>query len=184
DDHNGALPMADEHGDLAAAGCYAVRLHEENYWNDKLRVSCPANGNKKRMPPTPEQLAAAKTAGTFDALRCQMGGCYAYTLGYVENGQLHGLTRQCGGLTPLLADRPPRPDEVENWQTSNSLNHGGRGQNVLYVDGHVAYCGSRLIDCDDIFLNKAGCLAAGCSAHDIVLAPSEIPPVRAHRNDD
>ncbi len=60
----------------------------------------------------------------------------------------------------ILADRPPA-DPVSN-QTDNSPNHGGRGQQVAYIDGHVEFVlmpqagwyfsdGTR----DHIFLNSA-----------------------------
>ena len=58
----------------------------------------------------------------------------------------------------------------------NSLNHGGRGQNVLFHDGHVEFCVSRLVGGDDIYLNRDMKVAAGVGCSDAVLGSSAPRP--------
>jgi hypothetical protein len=54
-----------------------------------------------------------------------------YSLGYFEGGIHRGLHRKSGDGQPILADRLPAPDRPA------SLNHGGSGQNVLFLGGRV-----------------------------------------------
>jgi prepilin-type processing-associated H-X9-DG protein len=59
---------------------------------------------------------------------------------------------------------------------SNSINHGGAGQNVLFADGHVQFLPQRTFGEDDIFLNRDRKVAAGLDATDIVLGYSAARP--------
>jgi hypothetical protein len=108
----------------------------------------------------------------FKSVARSLAGNYAYSLGYSDNGQLQGLRRDSGDLLPLLADAPP--------QTGGGLspNHGGLGQNVLYIGGNVRWCTQRTvgINCDDIYLNQDGQLRTGRNWSDTVLAPSAATP--------
>ena len=74
---------------------------------------------------------------------------------------------------PLMADCPPA-----NPQCGNSPNHAGKGQNVLFMDGHVEFCTERNVGVrgDDIFLNKAAQVAAGLDWTDSVLGRSSATP--------
>lgn len=111
--------------------------------------------------------------GWTDALR----SCYAYSLGFRNQGQIFATSRDEGALSssmPLMSDSsPPSPLLAEN-----SLSHGGTGQNVLFCDGHVAFCQSRFVgvDGDDIFLNRAKKVAAGLDRGDAVLTSSTANP--------
>ena len=60
----------------------------------------------------------------------------------------------------------------------NSANHGGEGQNVLFLDGHMVFCKTRNvgIEGDDIYLNRAGRQAAGLDAKDAVLGGDACSP--------
>jgi len=99
---------------------------------------------------------------------------YAYTLGYLSNGQVHGLSRD-DGVLPIVSDNPPSsPDNAV--LSLNSLNHGNRGQNVLFTDGHVEWCVNRVWNQDDFFINQANRLQAGLSVRDYVLGPSAAQP--------
>ena len=62
-----------------------------------------------------------------------MGGSYGYCIGYVDQG-VYQPTRNLGrpGFA-IMADAP-----CEDRPGRQSDNHGGRGQNVLFEDGHVA----------------------------------------------
>jgi prepilin-type processing-associated H-X9-DG protein len=107
---------------------------------------------------------------TFQEWTNALRSCYAYSLGYRNQGQISADSREEGELAsrmPLMSDSsPPNP------LAGNSLSHGGLGQNVLFCDGHVTFCPSRLVgvDRDDIFLNRANKVAAGLDRRDAVLA--------------
>jgi prepilin-type processing-associated H-X9-DG protein len=89
---------------------------------------------------------------------------YAYTLGYRSPaGDVLGIRRRVDGvsdeLTPLLADLPTRLASP----TDGPLSPHGRGQNILYSDGHVTF--SRLATVgpngDHIYTNQDGAVRAG-----------------------
>ena len=75
-------------------------------------------------------------------------------------------------LLPIMADRLESPTQV------NSANHGGNGQNVLYLDGHVEWRTNRNagINGDDIFVNRHDQLRAGEDREDTVLGPGDASP--------
>ena len=177
-DHRGQLPAPDLEAPLNNAGIYAAKLRDAGYWNGKLRVDCPANVPQSRSvtpPPTLEEICAHHDGNRQAYERCLriMGGCYAFNLGYDDGGKYHAVHRELGDETPVMADRPFRDVESTEWQFANSPNHGGRGQNVLYNGGHVRFMNSRLINHDDIYLNRDGRVAPGRGIGDHVLAPSE-----------
>ena len=70
-----------------------------------------------------------------------------------------------------MADRAPAEDG-----RTNSANHGGSGQNVLYADGHVIFRVTRTVAGDDIYLNRDQQVAAGLGATDAVLGASAARP--------
>jgi prepilin-type processing-associated H-X9-DG protein len=122
----------------------------------------------KQMPATDLERAAPKL----------LPG-YAYSLGFRDDaGRLHGPAARLPDVPaaqiPLLADAPANPVAF-----GNSPNHSGRGQNVLFADGHVAFTTRRtagLNEGDDIYLNQANIVAAGVGAHDIVLGTGSAKP--------
>jgi prepilin-type processing-associated H-X9-DG protein len=100
--------------------------------------------------------------------------CYAYSLGYRDpvGGQCApGVIKGSWSQTPIMADRPPAEGLL-----LNSINHGGTGQNVLFADGSVQFLANRTRGGDDIFINRAGRVAAGLDAADIVLGYSAARP--------
>ena len=107
----------------------------------------------------------------------KIGGCYAYSLGYRENadGALHhfGLRCDSGDRLPIMSDKPPYSEGT--CPLGNSSNHGGNGQNVLFIGGNVNYYPTRYVGMggDDIFTNKHNKMAAGFGLADSVLGPSE-----------
>lgn len=101
---------------------------------------------------------------------------YAYDLGFRDGIGYHPRPRVEAGLRslmPLMADALPCATDAEN-----SPNHGGRGQNVLFQDGHVKFVKSRHIgfDGDDIYLNKQNHVAAGLDPLDTVLGCASAKP--------
>lgn len=201
DHHGGQLPRIPERGPLAFAGVFVVLLREEQTWDDRITMVCPANRHKLRNQSglgigsdcyydldkldsmTLQRWMESDLQNHRELYRkvCQqLGGCYAYHLGYRDaSGRLHGLRLDDEGYVPVLADRPPRCEEEPlHWQKLNSPNHSKLGQNVLFLSGHVRF--QRCRHCngvdEDIYLNRRKELAAGCDPRDAVLGPSEASP--------
>jgi hypothetical protein len=108
----------------------------------------------------------------FNAAVHDLAGDYAYTLGYLDGDALHGLCRDSGDDLPIMADRPGAA------AAGNSLNHGGAGQNVLYIGGQVLWRLDRGagVQRDDIYLNKGYQPLAGRHRLDTVLGASDATP--------
>jgi prepilin-type processing-associated H-X9-DG protein len=139
-------------------------------------VRCPAFGAPVAPSVTFEQVLGMSDE-EFDRASARLGYCYAYSLGYRDAaGQYHGPRADPDRpvtQTPLMSDRPP-----VDLSLGNSPNHGGRGQNVLFMDGHVRFCTSRAVGVggDDIFVNRANEVAAGLDADDAVLGKNTARP--------
>lgn len=201
DHHGGQLPCIPEHGPLAFAGAFVLMLREAKTWDNGITMVCPANRHKPRnqcglgsasdceydLDKIDSTTMRRWIESGHENLReryrkvCQqLGGCYAYHLGYRDAyGRLHGLRLGDEGYVPVLADRPPRCEEEPlHWQKLNSPNHSKFGQNVLFLSGHVRF--QRCRHCngidEDIYLNRHKELAAGCDPRDAVLGPSEASP--------
>jgi prepilin-type processing-associated H-X9-DG protein len=183
--HRGAFPhVADANNkvppDRQVAGLFVPMLVGAGFLKpDEMNVRCPANGEPVGCPYRLEELADPKKVSDdkFSRLATQLSGCYAYTLGYREGRDLRGCCQRAYPV-PIMSDRPLyREEALRHQPEANSPNHGGRGQNVLFTDGHVAFLTSRLIGPDDIFLNKHRHVAAGVDPDDTVLGVSEARPV-------
>jgi prepilin-type processing-associated H-X9-DG protein len=138
-------------------------------------VGCPASSAPRTCPltlPSLRQLDAETFKRHAEELIC----CYAYSLGYRDGESYHGPRfdpDQPNHLLPVMADRPPR-----NPAAGNSPNHGGTGQNVLFLDGHVGFFPTRNVGLnqDDIYLNRDRQQAAGLDFSDAVLGSSDSSP--------
>jgi prepilin-type processing-associated H-X9-DG protein len=136
---------------------------------ENFSVRCPPDG---AFPGCRASLAELKGLSDqeFNRLAPELLDCYGYSLGYRDNGQLHGV-RHSDDHQALLADRPP-----EDGGDGNSPNHGGRGQNVLFVDGHVEWHPTRIVHGDDIYRNAYNETHAGANRNDIVIGSSADRP--------
>ncbi len=180
DRHHGSFP------DVATAvpapwnvaGNFVPILMEEGLIGDNVSVQCPASG---QMTPPQYTLQDLRNmdAEQLDSRVWSQGGGYSYSLGYKDNLGEHGPRidpQLLSSMRPLIADRPPR--DIMLGTTANSPNHGGAGQNVLFMDGHVAYCTQRVLPCaiggfDDIYLNQDNQVHAGRTPWDTVLGDSQ-----------
>jgi len=163
-------------GHRIAAGLFAPMLVQAgNLTTDRLAtLRCPGRGEGAAEPFVDLDALAGMPATEFRARAAALVPAYAYTLGYSDGGEIHGLSRS-DGVLPIAADCPAlSPDGLPIG--GNSLNHGGRGQNVLFTDGHVEWNAGRFVDNDDFFINQANELAAGLHARDYVLGPSGAQP--------
>ncbi len=183
-DHN--LPKIQEGGPVSMAGMFVPILNDAGVLGPDLSVDCPTMG---RRPPSRQSVEELKrlfkdSPAEFRGLVCDLAGCYAYTLGYQERDAtghyaLFGLRSDSGDALPIMADRPPfSPGAIAG--PGNSLNHGGKGQNVLFLDGSVRFCTQRTVgkDGDDIYVNKFNRVEAGQGRWDTVLGASWASPVR------
>jgi hypothetical protein len=108
------------------------------------------------------------------AMQQTMGGDFGYNLGYVEDETLRRPRNARRGRYVLVADAPSnlQPNRVSN-------NHRGRGQNVLYEDGHVQFLeqipSPQLPD--DPYHNREGWISAGLDREDAVIGASSDHPL-------
>ena len=168
-----AIPLT---GNLAAAGVYAPKLHDKQYFQDSRLVVCPSSALAQEgnfRIPTAEEVLAASGADLVE-LRRMMGGSYGYHIGHMENGHIHGTRNLQRASFAIMADAPSL--QLPNYQSEN---HGGHGQNVTFEDGHVKFLTSCQIrdSRDNIYCNDEGKLAPGLNADDSVIGHSGLMPV-------
>lgn len=168
-----AFPKVEAQGPQSVAGVFVPVLRESGTLAPAMLVSCPAIA-----PPAGAasiSLADLKAAylrdeDEFDRLSRDVAGGYAYSLGYRNGDNLVGLCANDPGTLPIVADLPAG--------LGNSANHGGSGQNVLYIGGNVRWCVNRTVGeaGDDIYVNKHNVLGAGEDRSDTVLGPGDAHP--------
>lgn len=125
------------------------------YVSDNRIFKCPSDVTVTNA--TNAGMSPATADDSFDQTECSYG--YDFT---------HTQADDAG--VALASDRPPvNPNAI-----ANSPNHNGRGQNVVYIDGHVEFVNSPLagryeadgVTRDNIFLNTAGDAAASSGGPD------------------
>jgi hypothetical protein len=175
DANDGNFPQVEEKGAHGIAGIFVPMLAESGALSPDVNVTCPARGPRPpqyRSVREMEELFEKDRAAFHEEAR-KLAGTYAYTLGYFDGaGQYRGLRCDSGDTLPIMADR------LEFLSQRNSPNHGGDGQNVLYLGGHVIWHTQRTagIDGDDIFLNWDHRVLAGKAREDTVLGSSDASP--------
>jgi hypothetical protein len=170
----GYFPVIPPGGGLSFAGIYAAKLHAKGLVPDPRVLLCPAKGSTILVRIPPLQDIAAAQGPLLVTLHRTTGGDYAYTLGYYQRGHLYGIRNQGRVNYAILADAP-----LENLRNASIGTHG-RGQNVLFEDGHVRFLATRKRPgrrADDLFFNDRGYVRAGLHAEDSVLAPSPTSPL-------
>ena len=175
DHHNGDFPRVEERGPHGVAGMFVPMLRDSGTLTSNVSIACPA---QDRQPPEPfsvrdlEELYA-KDQPRFHREANRLSGGYAYTLGYHDAAGHHGLRCDSGDQLPIVADR------LESTNQKNSANHGGDGQNVLYLGGNVDWRTNRNagINGDDIFVNWDNRVLAGKAREDTVLGSGDASPI-------
>ncbi len=155
------------------AGLIVPMLADAGVLPATFSVRCPAVGPHLGCSVTLANLRSLPES-EFQAEAPNLALCYAFTLGYRDGtGVYHAPWQMPASSCPILADSPPAEGD-----SGNSVNHGGRGQNVLFLDGHTRFVSQRSIGDpnDDIFLNRDNCVAAGKDQLDVVLGPSAARP--------
>jgi prepilin-type processing-associated H-X9-DG protein len=179
--HNGLYPWVGAEPPKNFAGSFVPALNEAGVMPTRLSVNCPGNPPRPPSAITFDELKRLQEEKPeeFRSATRTLAGCYAYSLGYQDaNGRgLFGLTKSMDGLLPIMADAPSC-DGGNEVLPGNSVNHGGKGQNVLFLDGHVEFHTTRSLgpDEDDIYLNTERRVAAGHGPRDIVLGRSDAVP--------
>ncbi len=174
--HGGYFPMVPPRGRLATAGIYAPVLLDHGLLTESSQVVCPgsplAEDRQFRVPRMAEvRLVGGERAGE---LCRQMGGSYGYSLGYVQDGVYRATRNLRRRHFALLSDRPSL--HTPEFQT---VNHSGRGQNVLFEDGHVQFLESPKTpySSDHLFTNDEGRIAPGVHVDDSVIVSSTAYPL-------
>jgi len=156
------------------AGMVVPILMDAGTLSADANVGCPGKSQRRTCPMTLEDLKMLD-AETFKQRAQDLICCYAYSLGHQDKSGYHGpsFDVEQPARWPIMADAPPRDPSQ-----GNSANHGGEGQNVLFLDGHVGFFPTRAvgIDGDDIYLNRDGRQAAGLAPTDTVLGSSASSP--------
>jgi hypothetical protein len=175
-DHS--FPGPEVEGPRAAAGVVAPLLVSHKLVEPRVFL-CPATSVMRQagefVIPLPEELDAA-VGQKLKALQQTMGGDYGYNFGYVDGGKLLRTCNLQRSDFALVGDAPSnsRPRRA-------SGNHRGRGQNILFEDGHVKFLpllpSSQLVD--DPYHNRDGWVAPGVDRDDAVLGASADPPLPA-----
>jgi hypothetical protein len=176
--HGGAFPKVENAPPRNVAGIFVPILEESGTLPDDVTVACPADGHEKPPAVTLAELEELHKdrPSQFDALARRLAGCYAYSLGYGDPGAHAGLRADDDDNLPILSDAPAF--QGTGVAAGNSPNHGGRGQNVLYIDGHARFSTTRGagVGGDDIFVNQQGRVGAGFNRYDSVLGASAATP--------
>ena len=146
---------------------------------DGSRVICPgselaaelAASDTRWSVPTLKEIDRAEHSA-LARLQDRAGGSYAYNVGYVEDRRMQAVRNLSRPNYALLSDAPSLylPDR-------RSANHGGRGQNVYYEDGHYAFVTDVRFVADDPWRNHDGFAEAGTDRFDAVVLPSGMRPV-------
>lgn len=185
DMHNGQMPnvMAVKAPDHVAGLVVPVLMDQMQNRGDgprpSLNVICQ-RGLTPMASPTLRDIEKMDERD-FEQYAAQMLGCYAYSLGYRDADNKYRSHRlepdhPNNGSMPLMGDRPPI--NIDKGDLGNSPNHWGKGQNLLYSDGHITFSTTRNagVEGDDVYTNVPGKVAAGQHRWDAVLGESKSKP--------
>ncbi len=179
DTHEGNYPRVEKNGPHGVAGIFVPTLGDSGMLSPEISIACPA---QERRPPSRRSVREMEALymsnpDTFRLEARKLAGGYAYTLGFRDAAGYHGL--RCDSVEPgNLKLLPIVADRLDTITQRNSANHGGGGQNVLYLDGHVEWRTSRNagINGDDIFVNWDNQVLAGKDREDAVLGSGDDSP--------
>ena len=172
----GYFPEVPVEGQRSFAGIYGPILRDCGYLSDPRQVLCPSSTAAAQCAdfemPTLSDIDNA--SGTpLIVIQRTAGGSYAFSLGVVVDGKYRAVRNEGRTHFVLMADSPSR--QLVGYRSSN---HGGRGQNFLYEDGHVQYVVEWWTDTsqDHPFENRLGFTEAGIDIDDSVVGPTYASP--------
>src|SRR5262249_14161088 len=105
--HEGAFPPLDTDGPRSFAGIVVPVLNDQKLLDREASVLCPAVGNRRPDPRSVrdlDQLWEHADRREYLSTMRNVGGSYAYPLGYWEAGRLVGMHRDMNDAQPILAD--------------------------------------------------------------------------------
>ncbi|QGJ71582.1 Hypothetical protein PBC10988_32890 [Planctomycetales bacterium 10988] len=159
-------------GPLSGPSSRTLTLFEEGHLTDPTVLQCPSATEASlcldTCPSRDSFLEADEES--LKILKRSLGGSYAFSLGY-EQEQDEQNPMLSRSQFALVADRPSALEPQ-----LQSRNHGGKGQNVLFEDGHVQFLSDPVLPAsamDHIFLNRIGLQAPGLDEQDSVMAPCD-----------
>ncbi len=171
------FPYVPLSGPRAFAGIFAPTLLDSQMLSSHdPRLICPgsklADDRSGWYIPSLQQVDSAPS-GQLMGLREKAGGSYAYCIGYFDKDS-YQVNRNLGRARfAILADAPS-----VHLRGRVSANHGGRGQNICYEDGHVAFVTDfHANGGDDPLRNRLGFAEAGVDRDDAVILRSEMQPL-------
>ena len=173
--NEGYFPAIPSDGNLGVAGSYAPQLKQVGLITDDSMFTCAGRGSNRETPvniPTVDMVKSSKCQIQLRHYQKTMGGDFGSSLGHNENGTYRAACRMGRSNFVILADMPSckNPQRV-------SENHDGRGQNVLFEDGHSDFVFGGAIGEDALFENNMGLVAPGADQFDSVIASSYIRPL-------
>ncbi len=176
------FPLVPISGSRSFAGVFAPILFEyEMIGPDGTQVVCPGSELATELAvndtswsvPTLQEIDRAERLA-LRQLQNRAGGSYAYCVGYLEDGRVQAVRNRSRANYALLSDAPSYylPGRL-------SANHGGRGQNVYFEDGHYAFVTDLrfVAGADDPLRNRDGFAEAGRDPFDSVVLPSGMRPI-------
>lgn len=180
DRNDGFFPPIATSGKMSVASAFGPILASAELLPNPRVLLCPDSslvekfsGQNDFRVPCPAEVVQIDSSEKLLETQKTMGGSYGYSLGYHENGIYHPTKNLRRPYFAVLSDSPGNmePNDLSN-------HHGGRGQNVLFEDGHVLFitqaqvAGGR----DNLFLNDANRIAAGLHPNDAVIAAGAVSP--------
>ncbi|MCI0680599.1 MAG: hypothetical protein L0Y71_00730 [Gemmataceae bacterium] len=166
-------PPSIEQAPYNVAGVIVPVLQDAGVLPSGFSVRCPGHGPYQPCNLTLADIKAM-TPAEFSRHAPGLLTSYAFTLGYRDgDGKWHAVHRADSSANAVLifADSPPPAVAA-----GNSPNHGSRGQNVLFLDGHVQFLTQRTLAGDDFYLNSDRIVAAGNGTRDFVCGNSAAKP--------
>lgn len=169
-------PAIPARGNRAVAGIVPLTLVNEQFLPEPMNAICPTSQEAQNAggwnPPTWKELDGA-SGSALRVIQKNMGGSFAYNMGYIENGQLVPSCWLGRGGYALVGDAPVPQGGI------NVGPHDGRGCNILFEDGRVRFLAlSRKLDVPDHpYRNRNGFKAAGLDTDDSALGSSDARPV-------
>ncbi|MBM4000402.1 MAG: DUF1559 domain-containing protein [Planctomycetes bacterium] len=173
----GTAPYIPPIGNRAIAANVPLTLRELELLGSSEDLLCPGAEPRHLDEDLPKADDLDRATGILlGYLQRIAGGHYAYTLG-VRDGERYGPASFEARAWFAVASDGPSP----RLRGRMSDHHGGRGLNVLFEDGHIAFLRNCRLAAtgDDVFHSAAGFVECGLSKHDSSLGPSHAHPLTA-----
>jgi prepilin-type processing-associated H-X9-DG protein len=157
-----------------------IKLQEAGLLLNPSILICPGSDlaaeNTRFAIPSMSQVECAlreSTGHRLWGLKCRAAGSCGFNLGIFENGNYYAPVNESRSFFVWASDAPSfhLPNRI-------SVNHGGRGMNLLFEDGHIEFIqgyrvpGTR----DDVLRSLDGLAEAGRAKNDSVIGCSIARP--------